>query len=145
MKWLLVIIGKDGLKVGDGTAATARNTGDLQVSGGLSTTAASFFGAGVTIDSTLSVTGNTTIAGNATIGDATSDVHKIIGNTTHNGIVYFANGTTYYINNSGNAKFNTLTSVGDTTLGDSSTGDTIAINGVTTITGNTKGHFASKK
>lgn len=127
-----VIIGKDGLKVGNGKAATADDPGVLQVSGGLSTTATSFFGAGVTINSTLSVTGNTTI------GDATSDVHKITGNTTHNGIVYFANGTTYYVNNSGSAKFNTLTSVGNTTLGDSSTGDTIAINGVTTITGNTK-------
>lgn len=128
-----VIIGKDGLKVGDGTGAIARNTGDLQVQGGLSTTATSFFGGGVTIDSTLSVIGNTTI-GNTTInGNVIAN-----GNVTHNGSVYFANGTTYYINNSGNAKFNTLTSVGNTTLGDSATGDTIAINGITTITGSTK-------
>jgi hypothetical protein len=28
---------------------------------------------------------------------------KFNGNATHNGIVYFANGTTYYINNSGTA------------------------------------------
>ena len=50
-----VIIGKDGLKVGNGKAATADDPGVLQVSGGLSTTATSFFGAGVTINSTLSV------------------------------------------------------------------------------------------
>ena len=34
------------------------------------------------------------------------------GNTTHNGIVYFANGTTYYINNSGTANLNAITANG---------------------------------
>jgi hypothetical protein len=34
---------------------------------------------------------------------------KVTDNSLFNGILYFANGTTYYIDNSANAKFNTLT------------------------------------
>lgn len=34
---------------------------------------------------------------------------KVTGNSLFNGILYFANGTTYYINNSGDAKFRQLT------------------------------------
>ena len=60
-------------------------------------------------------TGNTAIAGSLSIGQTTRNTsYKLYvngisyfnGNTTHNGIDYFANGTTYYINNSGTANLN---------------------------------------
>ena len=44
--------------------------------------------------------------------------------------VYFANGTTYYVNGSGNAKFNTLTAAGATSLGGK-----LDVTGNTTLTG----------
>lgn len=56
----------------------------------------------------ISVGTNLTVGGNATLGNATSDVHKVNGNLTHNGVVYFANGTTYNIDTTGNANLKTL-------------------------------------
>ena len=55
---------------------------------------------------------------------------KVTGNSLFNGILYFANATTYYINNSGTANLNGLTTNNTThfkkgiRIGDSSTGDT---------------------
>jgi hypothetical protein len=42
------------------------------------------------------------------LGNATSDTHKVNGSLTHNGVVYFANGTTYNIDATGNANLKTL-------------------------------------
>lgn len=55
---------------------------------------------------------------------------KVTGNSLFNGILYFANATTYYINNSGTANLNGLTTNNTThfkkgiRIGDSATGDT---------------------
>ena len=55
---------------------------------------------------------------------------KVTGNSLFNGILYFANATTYYINNSGTANLNGLTTNNTThfkkgiRIGDSVTGDT---------------------
>lgn len=51
----------------------------------------------------------------------TAGAQTIGGNKTFSGIAYFANGTTYYINASGNAKFNTLTAAGAATFSSTST------------------------
>ena len=64
---------------------------------------------------------------------------KVTGNSLFNGILYFANATTYYINNSGTANLNGLTTNNTThfkkgiRIGDSATGDTnyIAFYGLT--------------
>jgi len=57
----------------------------------------------------LNVTGDTTLAGKVFIGDNTADTHKITGTTTVNGTLNFANGSTYYVNNSGSAMLHSLT------------------------------------
>ena len=82
-------------------ASTLSST--LTVAG--ATTLSSTLGvAGVaTFQSSAVVNGAFTAKGNVTLGDATSDVHKVNGNTTFNGTVYLANGTTYKLDNSGNA------------------------------------------
>lgn len=49
---------------------------------------------------------------------------------TMNGTIYLANGTTYYINNSAQAKFDTITTTGAVTLG-----STLAVTGATTLSG----------
>lgn len=55
---------------------------------------------------------------------------KVTGNSLFNGILYFANATKYYINNSGTANLNSLTTNNTThfkkgiRIGDSATGDT---------------------
>ena len=98
------------------------------------------------VGTNLDVGGTANIKGNTTIGDATSDTHKVNGNITHNGIVYYANGTTYYVNASGSAKFSGLNVVGNaaitgtvniggnTTIGDA-TGDVHKVNGNMTHNG----------
>lgn len=74
------------LYVGDGTAADAADEtkGSIIVTGGISTSKLSYFAEGVTIS----------------------------GATKHNGVVNFANGTTYKVDNSGHATFNQLTAKG---------------------------------
>jgi hypothetical protein len=120
--------------VGNGTDSSNTTTGALIVNGG------------VGISKKLYVGTNLTVNGNATLGDATSDTHKINGNTTFNGILYFANGTTYYINASASAKFSglnvagnaavtgTMNIGGNTTIGDA-TSDTHKVNGNMTHNG----------
>lgn len=92
------------LYVGDGTAGT-ESDGAIIVNGGISTAKSSYFGDGMTVVGSVAI-GN----------DVDNNVHTIIGKVTHNGTVYFANGTTYYIGNTGNASFNKLTVSGTTTL-----------------------------
>lgn len=120
--------------VGNGTDSSSTTTGALIVNGG------------VGISKKLYVGTNLTVNGNATLGDATSDTHKINGNTTFNGILYFANGTTYYINASASAKFSglnvagnaavtgTMNIGGNTTIGDA-TSDSHKVNGNMTHNG----------
>ena len=72
-------------------------------------------------------TGDTYILGNVGIGydpETSGNTYKLYvngdtyfnGNTTHNGIDYFANGTTYYINNSANGYLNNLQLTADLTF-----------------------------
>ena len=92
--------------VGNGTDSSGTTSGALIVNGGAGISKKLYVG------TNLDVGGTANIKGNTTIGDATSDVHKVNGNMTHNGVVYFANGTTYYINNSGTGYLNALTTNG---------------------------------
>lgn len=120
--------------IGNGTDSSGTTSGALIVNGGAGISKKLYVG------TNLDVGGTANIKGNTTIGDATSDVHKINGNMTHNGIVYFANGTTYYVNNSGSAKFSGLNVVGNavvtgnTTFGDA-TSDVHKMNGNMTHNG----------
>ena len=103
------------VRTAKGEAATSATSGDIRVDGGIGVAKASYFGSSVIVNGQLTVKGNTVL------GDANSDTITIkgktsitgpvtiTGNTTHNGIVYFANGTTYYINNSGTGILNELT------------------------------------
>lgn len=103
------------VRTAKGEAATNATSGDIRVDGGIGVAKASYFGSSVVVNGQLTVKGNTVL------GDAESDTITIkgktsitgpvtiTGNTTHNGIVYFANGTTYYINNSGTGVLNELT------------------------------------
>ena len=128
-------------KIGNGTDASNTTSGALIVTGGVGISKKLYVG------SSLTVSGATTINGNATLGDATSDTHKVNGNLTHNGNVYYANGTTYYVKSDGSAKFASLNVAGDTaitgklnvggnaTLGDT-TSDTHKVNGNLTHNGN---------
>lgn len=103
------------VRTAKGEAATNATSGDIRVDGGIGVAKASYFGSSVVVNGKLTVKGNTAL-GNAdsdtiTIKGKTSITGPvtITGNTTHNGIVYFANGTTYYINNSGTGILNELT------------------------------------
>lgn len=103
------------VRTAKGEAATNATSGDIRVDGGIGVAKASYFGSSVVVNGKLTVKGNTAL-GNAesdtiTIKGKTSITGPvtITGNITHNGIVYFANGTTYYINNSGTGILNELT------------------------------------
>lgn len=103
------------VRTAKGEAATSATSGDIRVDGGIGVAKASYFGSSVVVNGKLTVKGNTAL-GNAesdtiTIKGKTSITGPvtITGNITHNGIVYFANGTTYYINNSGIGILNELT------------------------------------
>lgn len=103
------------VRTAKGEAATNATSGDIRVDGGIGVAKASYFGSSVVVNEKLTVKGNTAL-GNAesdtiTIKGKTSITGPvtITGNITHNGIVYFANGTTYYINNSGTGILNELT------------------------------------
>lgn len=61
-----------------------------------------------------------------------SGVSFFNGNTTHNGVVYFANGTTYYINNNADARFRY---VGVGTAG-SNTSYALNVGGIMNVVGN---------
>lgn len=103
------------IRAAKGEAATSATSGDIRVDGGIGVAKDSYFGSSVVVNGKLTVKGNTVL------GDAESDTITIkgktsitgpvtiTGNTTHNGIVYFANGTTYYIDNSGIGILNELT------------------------------------
>ena len=103
------------VRAAKGEAATSATSGDIRVDGGIGVAKDSYFGAAMVIAGAL------TSKGNVNLGDASTDVITITGTTNlngpvnvtgvtnHNGIVYFANGTTYYINNSGTGVLNELT------------------------------------
>lgn len=103
------------IRAANGEAATSATSGDIRVDGGIGVAKDSYFGAAMIIAGAL------TSKGNVSLGDASTDIIaitgttnlngpvNIIGATSHNGIVYFANGTTYYINNSGTGVLNELT------------------------------------
>ena len=106
----------------------------------------------------LSVTGASSL-GSLTAGATTlsnvivSTTSRFIGNTTHESNAYFANGTTYYVDASGAAKFASLTSAGaisGTTGSFSSTlsvtgattlGSTLSVTGATTLKSTLKGNY----
>lgn len=95
-------------------------TGKTTHNGGLSSTTGSFSGA-LTASSTLSVSSTSTFT----------------GNTTNKAIAYFANGTTYYVNASGAAKFASLTSAGAIKGTSGSFSSTLAVTSTSTFTGKT--------
>lgn len=95
-------------------------TGETTHNGGLSSTTGSFSGA-LTASSTLSVSSTSTFT----------------GNTTNKAIAYFANGTTYYVNASGAAKFASLTSAGAIKGTSGSFSSTLAVTSTSTFTGKT--------
>lgn len=115
------------VRTAKGEAATSATSGDIRVDGGIGVAKASYFGSSVVVNGKLTVKGNTAL-GNAesdtiTIKGKTSITGPvtITGNTTHNGIVYFANGTTYYINNSGTGILNELTMLNSIYFGQNKT------------------------
>ena len=91
--------------------------------------------------------GNLTVTGNTVLGNlnvdtdgASADTVTIKAVTTFDGMVYFANGDTYFINNSGSGKLNALETEsllvnGNTVLGDTPSTDTFNINAKTTFNG----------
>ena len=103
------------IRAAKGEAATSATSGDIRVDGGIGVAKDSYFGAAMIIAGAL------TSKGNVNLGDTSTDIititgvtningsANIVGPTKHNGIVYFANGTTYYINNSGTGVLNELT------------------------------------
>lgn len=103
------------IRAAKGEAATSATSGDIRVDGGIGVAKDSYFGAAMIIAGAL------TSKGNVNLGDTSTDIititgvtningsANIVGTTKHNGIVYFANGTTYYINNSGTGVLNELT------------------------------------
>lgn len=101
-------------------ASTSTFTGKTTHNGGLSSTTGSFSGA-LTASSTLSVSSTSTFT----------------GNTTNKAIAYFANGTTYYVNASGAAKFASLTSAGAIKGTSGSFSSTLAVTSTSTFTGKT--------
>lgn len=66
-----------------------------------------------------------------TFCDLTS-AQTFTGNKTFKGVAYFANGTTYYVGTTGNAKFNTLTAAGAATMS-----STLSVTGVASFTNTT--------
>ena len=79
------------------------------------------------------VPGGTSVitSGRLTINASANDTYNLYvsGTSLHNGIVYFANGTTYYINNSGTGNLNALTINSTTDSSSTSTGGLIVKGG----------------
>ena len=107
----LVQIGSGGLTVTGGSTTLKGAlgvTGATTLSSTLAVTGATTLSSTLTVSSTATLNGALNVKGNATLGDATSDVHKVNGNITMNGTVYLANGTTYKLDNTGNANLKIL-------------------------------------
>ena len=133
-KWQLLYVNKTAY-IGNGDAASAENTGALQVSGGLSTTGNSWIGGNATVDgtfkstgaatfdSTVTITGKLTAKGAVTLGDAESDAISIVGDTAFTNDVTI--GKTLTVTGA-------VTTKGAVTLGDTE-GDTVTVNGDTTF------------
>ena len=91
--------------------------------------------------------GNLTVTGNTVLGNLNVDTDGVSADTvtikavtTFDGMVYFANGDTYFINNSGSGKLNALEVEnlvinGNTVLGDTPNVDSFNINAKTTFNG----------
>lgn len=133
-KWQLLYVNKTAY-IGNGDAASAENTGALQVSGGLSTTGNSWIGGNTTVDgtfkstgaatfdSTVTITSKLTAKGAVTLGDAESDAISIVGDTAFTNDVTI--GKTLTVTGA-------VTTKGTVTLGDAE-GDTVTVNGDTTF------------
>lgn len=120
----------------DGTALITGNThitsttnatdsaGALIVDGGTSIGLKLYVGGATTLNDTLNVAGASTLTGAVGIGAAPTAGKQLYvngdtalnGDTAHNGNVYFANGTTYKIDNGGNAIFNNIDLTGNLTF-----------------------------
>ncbi|MBR4846229.1 MAG: hypothetical protein IKU98_07410, partial [Bacteroidaceae bacterium] len=81
----------------------------------------------------LSVSGDTTLSGALFVSNSTI----FNGETTYRSAAYFANGTTYYVDGSANAKFASVTSVGAVSGVNGAFSGTLAVSGVSTLTGQT--------
>lgn len=117
----------------DGNEIMAKATGTtvgplyLNNDGGLVSVGAGGFtvkGGATSLGGTLTVTDAAALSSTLTV----TGTSTFTGNTTNKGIAYFAGGTTYYINASGNAKFNTLTAAGATVLS-----NTLSVTGAVTF------------
>ena len=131
--------------------STSTFTGKTTHNGGIGTTSLSAstsasigttlsVGTNATIGGTLGVTGATTLSSTLSV----SGTSTFTGNTTNKGIAYFANGTTYYVNASGTAKFASLTTTGSASIGttlsvgtNATIGGTLGVTGASTFTGKT--------
>ena len=94
-------------------------------------------------------TGSLVVTGNTTLGNSsTADTFKVNAITTHNGVVYFANGNTYYIDNSAQGKLYNLSLTANTTSTSTTTGtlkvtggagisENVYIGGLLNVAGNT--------
>ena len=107
--------------------------GTGNVSGALSGATTGAFSSNVTVGGILGVTGATALSSTLAVTGAST----FTGNTTNKGIAYFANGTTYYVNASGAAKFASLTSAGAISGTNGSFSGTLAVTGASTFTGKT--------
>ena len=119
------------------TSSASTTTGTLKVTGG------------VGISENLYIGGLLNVAGNTTLGNVnTIDTVTINATTTHNGAVYFANGTTYYIDNSAQGKLYNLSLAAGTTSTSTTTGtlkvtggvgisENVYIGGLLNVAGNT--------
>ena len=81
----------------------------------------------------LSVSGDTTLSGALFVSNSTI----FNGETTHRAAAYFANGTTYYVDGSANAKFASLTSVGAVSGVNGSFSGTMSVASTSVFTGKT--------
>ena len=94
-------------------------------------------------------TGSLVVKGNTTLGDNyKEDTFKVNATTTYNGTVYFANGTTYYINESAQGKLYNLALAANTSSTSTTTGtlkvtggagisENLYIGGLLNVAGNT--------
>lgn len=73
--------------------------------------------------------GSLNIAGSLTA--ASMSVPTITGNVTMSGNLYFANGTTYYVDNAGSAKFNNIEAAGTITVSKSTNAVALVLQGAT--------------
>jgi hypothetical protein len=90
--------------------------------------------AALTIDDSLTLTGNTLTFGQGeTIDNTTNGRLTFTGNTFVTGIAYFANNTTYYVDASGHANLNNITGAGTLDINGAGTHD---IAGTLNLSGN---------